>query len=236
MFLTSWNKLKIKWLLWGCVITLALVLAGIWGMDGLVYPLINNPRCNSWFIDGGFWCSAAFIIGKIFSAKMWLVLTGFLLLLVYVKKTIKSGIKYKNAKNQFSLTVFVHDFLSKVRTNYAFLIFSSVLLAISVTGILKLLIGRPRPIMFFNYGGFHQFLFEWAFNSMPSGHTAATFAGLVMAGMLAPKIKPFTWSLAVIIGLSRIYIGAHWPSDVLLGAFIGIVAADLIKYWAFKKK
>ena len=71
---------------------------------------------------------------------------------------------------------------------------------------------------------------------MPSGHTAATFAGLVMIGMLAPKYKPLTWTLAIIVGVSRVAYGAHWPSDVILGAFIGMVAADIVKYWAFKRK
>ena len=77
--------------------------------------------------------------------------------------------------------------------------------------------------------------FAWAWHSMPSGHTTVTFAGLVMIGMLAPRYKPFTWTLAVIVGLSRICIGAHWFSDVILGAFIGMVVADIVK-WLFMKK
>ena len=98
--------------------------------------------------------------------------------------------------------------------------------------------GRFRPIFFEALGvtGFRPFSFEWAFNSMPSGHAAATFAGLVMVGMLAPRLKPVTWTLAIIVGASRVAYGAHWPTDVLLGAFIGIVAADLIKWLAFKRK
>ena len=71
---------------------------------------------------------------------------------------------------------------------------------------------------------------------MPSGHSAASFAGLVMIGMLVGgKIKWLTWTLAVVIGLSRIMIGAHWPSDVLLGAFIGMVSADFVLAY-FRKK
>ena len=235
MFLTPDNKLKTKWLAYGAAITFVLVILGILGLDRTVYPILNNPECNPWFMDGGFGCDCAFVIGKVFSAKMWLLITGVLLLVVFVKKSINSKIKYKNTRNHFSLIVFAKDVIAKVRTNYAFLVFSSVALAACTTGILKVLIGRPRPMMLSNTE-FNNFIFDWAFNSMPSGHTAATFAGLVMVGMLAPKIKPITWTLAIIIGVSRVYIGAHWPSDVIFGAFIGMVAADIVKYLAFKRK
>ena len=155
-----------------------------------------------------------------------------------MKKTIDSGIKYKNINKNFSLASIAKDFIGKVRTNYAFLIFSSVFSACIVTKVIKILLGRYRPIFFEALGdtGFSPFSIDWAFNSMPSGHTAATFAGLVMVGMLAPRVKPITWTLAIIVGFSRIYIGAHWPTDVILGAFIGMVVADLVKWWAFRRK
>lgn len=234
MFLTAHNQLKKKWLMWGGVIVAVLVVLGGAGLDKFLYLIIDNPECNPWFIDGGLGCRCAFIIGKIFQAKVWLVLTGILSMVVLIKKIIKSGIKYRNSKNHFSLIVVIKNCLSKIRTNYAFLIFSSVFVASITTGILKIMIGRPRPILFNE--GFHPFLIEWAFNSMPSGHAAATFAGLVMLGMLAPRWKPLTWTVAIIVGFSRVYIGAHWPTDVLVGAFIGMVVADLVKYWAFRRK
>ena len=128
---------------------------------------------------------------------------------------------------------FCSDFLLKTKNSYAFFIFCSVLSASIVAKILKVVIGRARPIFYEALGmtGFYPFHNDWAFNSMPSGHTVASFAGLVMLGMLAPRIKPFTWSLAILIGMSRVAIGAHWPTDVIFGAFIGMVMADLVKWW-----
>ena len=227
MFLTPDNKLKIKWLEWGTFITLVLVLLGITWFDKPLYIFMR-------YFDSSLW----HIFDYIFDAKVWLVLTGILLVFVWVRKIVNFGVKYKNEKNQLSIVSFLKDCVSKVRTNYAFLIFSSVLSAGIIANIIKVILGRFRPIFFEALGvtGFRPFSFEWAFNSMPSGHTAATFAGLVMVGMLVPKFKAVTWTLAIVVGASRVACGAHWPTDVLLGAFIGMVVADLIKHWAFKRK
>ena len=227
MFLTPDNKLKKQWLAWGAFITAVIVAMGIAWFDKPLYVLLRRLDCNAWRV-----------FNYIFDARVWLVLTGVLLLLVYLKKSLDSGVKYKNTNKKFSFVVFVKDFMSKVRTNYAFLIFSSVLSAGIAAKIIKICVGRFRPIFFEALGitGFRPFSIEWAFNSMPSGHTTVTFAGLIMAGMLAPKIKPITWTLAIIVAVSRVAVGAHWPTDVMLGAFIGMVTADLVKYWAFKRK
>ena len=104
-------------------------------------------------------------------------------------------------------------------------------MAVTTTGILKVLIGRSRPIMYdaLKTTIFVPGTYEYVFNSMPSGHTAVSFAGLVMIGMLFPKIKWATWTLAILIAVSRIYVGAHWAGDVIFGAFIGMVCADITK-------
>ena len=67
-------------------------------------------------------------------------------------------------------------------------------------------------------------------NSFPSGHTCAAFA----AGMIWLRALPWKWGrvaapvLAVLMGLSRLYVGVHYPSDVLVGAVIGALCAWVI--------
>ncbi len=62
--------------------------------------------------------------------------------------------------------------------------------------------------------------------SFPSGHTAGAF---IMAGVLGNflpmlLIPLFLW--AIVVGLSRIYLGVHYPSDVIAGAVLGISSAQ----------
>lgn len=220
MFLKSNNTLKWKWILYATIITLLFVIVGISGFDKILHSLIHNPGCNVWTLSHGFICSLAIIIGKIFSVKMWLFFSSLSVIIFFVYKALTNENDFRYA-------------FIKIKNSYVFYVFCSVFMAIFTTGILKVLIGRSRPVLFDALGNtyFEPGTIEHVFNSMPSGHTAASFAGLVMIGMLFPKIKWATWTLAVIIGFSRIYVGAHWTSDVVLGAFIGMLCADIVKYY-----
>src|SRR5262249_54612831 len=67
--------------------------------------------------------------------------------------------------------------------------------------------------------------------SLPSGHSAAAFAGALLFGAHAPEWSPGFYALATLVGFSRVYLGVHYPSDVVLGAAAGTVLA--IIYRAF---
>ena len=220
MFLTADNKIKWKLLGYAAAAVGAIIVAGLFWFDAPLYLFIRRFDWAPWgWID------------KIFDAKVWLIASFAVLLVFYVKKCLISKPCFRNNRNRVSLVAFIRDFYLKTKHSYAFLTFCSVLGACVVAQVLKIVIGRFRPLFFeaLDITGFRPFSTEWAFNSMPSGHAVASFAGLVMLGMLAPRIKWFTWTVAIIVGVSRVACGAHWPTDVIFGAFIGMVAADLVK-------
>jgi len=65
-------------------------------------------------------------------------------------------------------------------------------------------------------------------DSFPSGHTATSFACATVLAVLVPRAAPAFYVLALAIGYSRIYIGVHWPLDVVGGAVVGVATALLL--------
>lgn len=61
--------------------------------------------------------------------------------------------------------------------------------------------------------------------SFPSGHATSTFGAAVAVSRMWPAGRVLWWTLAVLIGYSRIYLGHHFPLDVAGGALLGIALA-----------
>ena len=97
---------------------------------------------------------------------------------------------------------------------------------------LKVYIARPRPYAD-ESSLFHQLWLTVGQNlesdkSFPSGHTTAAFASMTPVFILGkPRAKCAAIIFAMLMGIARIYLVVHYPSDVLAGMFVGIFAGCL---------
>jgi membrane-associated phospholipid phosphatase len=102
-------------------------------------------------------------------------------------------------------------------------IFSTNAIAGLLAQLPKHLAGRARPKYLDAVGPFHfdMFALKGDFASFPSGHSVTAFASVVALAYFLPRWRWPLLALGCLVGLSRIIIGAHYPSDVLAGAAIG---------------
>lgn len=94
-----------------------------------------------------------------------------------------------------------------------------------VEGPLKAIFRRRRP--------FHKVVevvvigtkpSNWSF---PSGHAATAFAGAHLLGREVPSLRWLLYGIAAIVAGSRVYLGVHYPSDVVIGSTVGLLLSRL---------
>jgi len=122
--------------------------------------------------------------------------------------------------------------LAAIAVRLGFLFFAIGLPGLVFT-IGKRLVGRARP---FVEGTANPLIYRplgWnvEYASLPSGHAVDAFAAAMAIGALWPRMRPLMWTYAIVIAVSRVVLTAHFPSDVMVGAVVGVVGALLVRDW-----
>jgi len=147
-----------------------------------------------------------------------------------VKYLLKNKVKLKLLKEktglEFTRIIDTFDFYLLVCKHWIWSLATAGILC----NIIKYIFGVARPKYFF-FEGFERVDFFNALhkaNSFPSGHTQAAFT---LAILLVIYMKKYYWiifTIAALMGISRIFMSMHFPSDILFGAYLGSLVPILL--------
>jgi undecaprenyl-diphosphatase len=122
----------------------------------------------------------------------------------------------------------------------------AVVMAVAIGGLInsfiKDAVDRPRPLVAFadeirmGTVWVHTVFEQWRHYSFPSGHSQAAFgAATAVSYYYRGWIIPAVFAGAILVGISRIYLGVHFPLDVVGGAVVGITCSLVIcRVWDWR--
>jgi membrane-associated phospholipid phosphatase len=110
---------------------------------------------------------------------------------------------------------------------YSLAFIAMLTLGSAVLHVIKLVLGRRRPRDDMEMGlyGFQPFAFNLEYNSFPSGHALTISCVAVIFTCVWPDWWPAFFAVAALLAVTRALLTAHFLSDVLIGAGLGLIAA-----------
>ena len=136
--------------------------------------------------------------------------------------------KYLLVVFAITLVIFYLTFWAN-QQRIAFLAGVSTLIALGVAQGIAYLFSRPRPYL--DHAA-HLLIAQPKDPSFPSDHATFCCAIAMMIWLHNRKVGGILLALAVLVGFSRVYVGTHYPTDILGGAALGIGISILINYIA----
>ncbi|WP_426350528.1 phosphatase PAP2 family protein [Alloiococcus sp. CFN-8] len=115
------------------------------------------------------------------------------------------------------------------RDSYGLKLTLTLILSGILTQVIKRTVNRLRPFLIMKELHIKKIGIDDF--SFPSGHTTAAFSMAVMSLLFYPHLTIPSLILALLTGISRVYLGVHFPTDVAMGAIIGSSASLLIYYF-----
>jgi undecaprenyl-diphosphatase len=107
---------------------------------------------------------------------------------------------------------------------------AAILLAESISAALKEGLERDRPPV--SNPDPEPLLHTPSTFSFPSGHATVSFACATVLALAVPRLRWPLYALAAAIAWSRVYVGVHYPGDVLAGAVLGVAIATALRMLA----
>jgi undecaprenyl-diphosphatase len=112
---------------------------------------------------------------------------------------------------------------------------AAILVAYGISNLVKIAVREPRPCLVLQ-GIVTVAPCDFATDySLPSNHAVIVAAATVVILVLHRGLGVLAIGLALVMGVSRVYVGAHYPHDVLIGFLVGAVVAVVIAQWAHRE-